>query len=110
VSEESEEHITQEVYDELLKVTDAKTRYNRDHRVAMKSMVSLVKSGHAAFLFLRDDECREWWSKEVKAAATKVNNRKEKRRIYELKKSAWDKLSEKDRKALGLRKPIEPKG
>jgi len=80
-----------------------------DERIARKSLVSLVKSGHATFLFLADDETREYWAKLAKTAATKVAQRKEKQRLYEIKQAVWNRLSEEDRKILKIRKPIAPK-
>jgi hypothetical protein len=98
-----EQHIAPEVYEEILHSTD------RKDRILRKSMVALVKSGHASFLFLRDDESREWWSMAVKVATASIKKRKEAWSVYEIKQRAWDRLSEADRKILKLRKPIAPK-
>jgi hypothetical protein len=108
--EDNELQIAPEVYEEILHNTDRKNYLNVNERILRKSMVALVKSGHAAFLFLRDDESREWWSKTVKQASATVEKRKEVWRVYEIKQRAWDRLSEDDRKILKLRKPTMPKG
>ena len=108
--EDNEVTIAPEVYEEILHNTDRKNYLNANERILRKSMVTLVKSGHASFLFLRDDESREWWSKTVKVAAATVEKRREAWRVYEIKQRAWDRLSEDDRKILKIRKPTMPKG
>ena len=107
--EDNEVTIAPEVYEELLRNTEKKNYVNQTERILRKSMVSLVKSGHATFLFLRDDESREWWSKMVKSAAATVEKNREAWRVYEIKQRAWDRLNEDDRKILKLRKPSMPK-
>ena len=107
--EDTELQIAPEIYEEILRNTEKKNYVNQTERILRKSMVSLVKSGHASFLFLRDDESRDWWSKTVKVAAATVEKRKEAWRVYEIKQRAWDRLSEEDRKILKLRKPTAPK-
>ena len=105
-----EQHIAPEIYEEILRNTDTKNYVRLDERIARKSLVSLVKSGHATFLFLADDETREYWAKLAKTAATKVAQRKEKQRLYEIKQAVWNRLSEEDRKILKIRKPTPPRG
>jgi hypothetical protein len=107
--EDNEVTIAPEVYEEILRNTEKKNYVNQTERILRKSMVSLVKSGHATFLFIRDDESREWWSKTVKTAAATVEKNREAWRVYEIKQRAWDRLSEDDRKILKLRKPTMPK-
>lgn len=102
--------IAPEVYEEILRNTDRKNYMNVNERILRKAMVTLVKSGHAAFLFLRDDESRDYWTKIVKQAANNVEQRREAWRVYEIKQRAYDRLSEEDRKILKLRKPTMPKG
>ena len=108
--EDNEVTIAPEVYEEILRNTEKKNHVNQTERILRKSMVALVKSGHAAFLFLRDDESREWWSKTVKVAAATIEKRREAWRVYEIKQRAWDRLNEEDRKILKIRKPTMPKG
>jgi hypothetical protein len=107
--EDNEVTIAPEVYEEILRNTDKKNYVNVNERILRKAMVSLVKSGHASFLFLRDDESRDWWSKTVKVAVATVEKRKEAWRVYEIKQKAWDRLNEDDRKILKIRKPTMPK-
>lgn len=101
--------IAPEVYEEILRNTDKKNYINQNERILRKAMVSLVKSGHATFLFIQDDESRNWWSKTVKQAAATVEKNREAWRVYEIKQKAWDRLSDEDRKILKLRKPTAPK-
>ena len=110
MNEDTELQIDAEVYEEILRNTDKKNYVNQNERILRKTMVALVKSGHATFLFLRDDESRNWWGKIVKQANATVEKRREAWRIYEIKKNAWDRLSEEDRKILKIRKPTMPRG
>ena len=107
--EDTELQIAPEIYEEILRNTDKKNYVNVNERILRKAMVSLVKSGHATFLFLRDDESRNWWSKTVKQAAASVERNREAWRTYEIKQRAYDRLSEEDRKILKLRKPTKPR-
>jgi hypothetical protein len=107
--EDNELQIAPEVYEVILHNTEKKNYLNVNERILRKSMVALVKSGHAAFLFLRDDESREWWAKTVKTASATVEKRREAWRVYEIKQRVWDRLSEDDRKILKIRKPTMPK-
>ena len=107
--EDNEVTIAPEVYEEILRNTEKKNYVNQTERILRKSMVSLVKSGHATFLFIRDDESREWWIKTVKTAVATVEKNREAWRVYEIRQQAWDRLNEDDRKILKLRKPTMPK-
>jgi len=107
--EDNEVTIAPEVYEEILRNTEKKNYVNVNERILRKAMVSLVKSGHATFLFLRDDESREWWSKTVKTAAATVEKNREAWRVYEIRQRAYDRLNEEDRKILKLRKPTMPR-
>ena len=109
MTEETELQIAPEVYEEILRNTEKKNYVNVNERILRKAMVSLVKSGHATFLFLRDDESRDWWSKTVKTAAAAIEKNRAAWRVYEIKQRAWDRLSEEDRKILKIRKPTAPK-
>ena len=86
--EDTELQIAPEVFDEILRNTDKKNYVNQNERILRKRMVALVKSGHATFLFLRDDESRNWWSKIVKQASATVEKNRETWRIYEIKQLA----------------------
>lgn len=78
-------------------------------RIAKKIMLELIKAGYADFILLRDDEVSAWWNSLIKAANTAFYAYQEQLRLYELKLSAWEKLSDDERKMLKIRKPIKPK-
>lgn len=103
------ENIDPDIFAEILRNTDRKNAINLGERVLRKTIVELVKSGKATFLFIRDDESRNYWSKLVKEASAKVEKRREAWRIYEMKQNVWDRLSEEDRKILKIRKPTKPR-
>lgn len=114
--ETTEYKIDEDIIEEILLGTDRKTSVpartkfvKKEERILRKTIVSLVKSGHATFLFLKDDETREYWSSLVNSASKTVRKRKEAWAKYETKLSVYNKLTEQERKALGLRKPVEPR-
>ena len=108
--EEGETIISQEVYEEILRGTDMRaTYYVKSEHMAKKAMVELVKSGYAAFFFLRDEEARDWWGGLVRTATAKVEERKQKMAEYELKVRVWNRLTATERRTLGIRKPAKPK-
>ena len=82
-----------------------------DAKIAKTVMIELVKAGHADFLLLRDDVVAKWWGKMVAAAQKAIDLHVEKKRIYQIKMAAWERLTVEERKVLGLVKaPIKPKG
>ena len=102
------DHIEPEVFEEILDKTN--NYMQKEQRIARKALVSLVKSGHATFLFLADDEIRDYWAKLASTAAQTIAKRREAWAKYEIKKAAWDRLTEEDRKILKIRKPTAPRG
>jgi len=83
---------------------------SKPERMARKIMVELVKAGRAEFLLLRDDEVNGWWGSIVGSIREKILKYKERVRVYEVKKQAYDKLTAQERRTLGIRKPVKPKG
>ena len=80
-------------------------------KIAKTVMIELVKAGHADFLLLRDDSVAKWWGKMVADAQKAIDLLVEKKRIYQIKMTAWERLTVEERKVLGLVKaPIKPKG
>jgi hypothetical protein len=73
-------------------------------RIACKAMTELVKSGHADFLVLKDDEVREWWEKHQEADRKAQEAKAEKARKTKLKKEALAKLSDEEKIVLGIKK------
>lgn len=82
-----------------------------DAKIAKTVMIELVKAGHADFLLLRDDVVAKWWGKMVTAAQKAIDLLVEKKRVYQIKMAAWERLTVEERKVLGLVKaPVKPKG
>lgn len=106
---EQEVEIAPEIYNEILSKTEKRNYIRLDERIARKTLVELVKAGRAAFLFIRDDETRDYWTALVNEASAEVKKKKEAWRLYDIKQSAWDRLSLEDRKTLGIRKPTKPR-
>lgn len=73
-------------------------------RIACKAMTELVKSGHADFLVLKDDEVREWWEKHQEADRKAQEAKAEKARRAKVKREALAKLSDEEKKILGIKK------
>ena len=89
--------------------SDAKQKAMKQHadklaRIACKAMTELVKSGQADFLILKDDEVREWWEAHQEADRKAKEAQAEKRRIAKLKMEALAKLSDEEKKVLGIKK------
>jgi len=73
-------------------------------------MVELVKSGHADFLLLRDDNVNRWWRGIVGAAREAIETAHSRVYMYKVKLAAWERLTPQERRALGIRKPTKPRG
>lgn len=73
-------------------------------RIACKALTELVKSGHADFLVLKDDEVREWWEKHQEDDRKAQEAKAEKARRAKIKKEALSKLSDEEKKILGIKK------
>lgn len=72
-------------------------------RIACKAMTELVKSGHADFLVLKDDEVREWWDKHQEDDRKAQEAKAERARKAKIKKDALAKLSDEEKKILGIK-------
>ena len=82
-----------------------------DAKIAKTVMIELVKAGHADFLLLRDDSVAKWWGGIVSVARKAIEAHEEKKRIYQIKMTAWERLTVEERKVLGIVKaPVKPKG
>lgn len=87
-----------------------KQQCDRLARIACKAMEALEKDGHADFLLLKDDEVREWWNKHKEAdrlhreeEARKRREREEKKRLKKVKEELLNRLTDDEKKALGLK-------
>ena len=81
-----------------------KNKTDKLARIACKAMEELVKSGHADFLILKDDEVREWWEQHQEADRKAKEAELEKRRLAKVRREALAKLSDEERKILGIKK------
>jgi len=107
---EEESLLTREVLEYIERALDGDGYVYKSERLARKIMIELVKAGRAEFLLLRDDEVSQWWGSIVSGIQSKIAKHKERVRLYEIKLQAYNKLSASERKMLGIRKPIKPKG
>lgn len=73
-------------------------------RIACKAMTELTEQGKADFLILRDDEVREWWEKHQEADRKAREARERKEYEARVRKEALAKLSDEERKILGIKK------
>lgn len=84
-------------------VKKLKKQVDRLARIACKAMTELEKNGMEDFILLQDDEVREWWAQhkiaDAKAAAAKA----ERARVAKVKRDALSKLSDEERKVLGIK-------
>lgn len=89
--------------------TRLKEQCDRLARIACKAMTALEKDGHADFLLIKDDEVRTWWEqhkeadrKRMEEEARKKAERAEKKRLKQIKAELLERLTEDERKALGI--------
>lgn len=87
----------------LDEVKKLKKQVDRLARIACKAMTELEKNRMEVFILLQDDEVREWWAQhkiaDAKAAAAKA----ERARVAKVKRDALSKLSDEERKVLGIK-------
>ena len=72
-------------------------------RIACKAMGALEKEGKEDFLLLKDDEVRIWWKNHKIADAKAAAEKAERVRVAKIKKEAMSKLSDEERKVLGIK-------
>jgi hypothetical protein len=80
-----------------------KTRPHAGDEMAQRIMDALCENGHGDFLLIRDDEIREWWQGVVKERAAEQRRADARRRRAELRENALKKLTEEERRALGIK-------
>ena len=83
---------------------DWKTKTDKLARIACKAMEELVKSGKADFLLIKDDEVREWWEQHQEADRKAREERAKKRLESKIRREALAKLSDEEKKILGIKK------
>lgn len=100
---------SQEILDFIIQGTGEANYITKPEKIARKVMVELVKAGYADFILLRDEEVSQWWGKIYGGVRQRYEKYQEKMRTYELKLSAYEKLTKEERTTLGIRKPTKPK-
>ena len=83
---------------------ELKERADMLARIACKAMTELAEQGRAEFLVLRDDEVREWWHQQQEADRKAQEAKLEKQRLAKIKKNALKKLTNEEKKVLGIKK------
>ena len=83
---------------------ERKERADMLARIACKAMTELAEQGRAEFLVLRDDEVREWWHQHQEADRKAQEAKLEKQRLAKIKKDALKKLTDEEKKVLGIKK------
>jgi hypothetical protein len=90
---------------------ELKTKLDLVTRVACKAMTELERYGVAAAILLRDREVDSWWHrhKELDRAERKKEEEKrkkaeEKKRLAAIKKEVLSRLTDDEKKALGIKK------
>ena len=86
-------------------VRKLKQECDRLARIACKAMTELVKSGYGDFLVLKDDEVREWWEKHQEDDRKAREAQLEKERRAQVRKEALAKLSDDEKRVLGISVP-----
>ena len=73
-------------------------------RIACKAMTELESNSIGAFLLLKDDEVRTWWLAHKEADRKAQEARVEKARVAKVRRDALKKLTDEERKVLGIKK------
>lgn len=81
-----------------------KNKTDKLARIACKAMEELVKSGKADFLLIKDDEVREWWDQHQEADRKAREAREQKERDARVRREALAKLTDEEKKILGIKK------
>jgi len=83
--------------------------YNIHYQFTIKLLVELIKQGKAEFILLREEEIKNCLEQTVETAKKEIIKKRLSKKTYELKLSAWEKLSLEERKLLKIKKPVPPK-
>lgn len=96
---------------EILNIIEAKTKKLTSGyvRYAKLTMVELERNNLTSFVLIKHDDLRDWWTNELERVTRQETRYVEACKQYQIKMSAWEKLTVADRKILGLRKPVKPK-
>jgi hypothetical protein len=73
-------------------------------RIACKAMTELESNSIGDFLLLKDDEVRTWWLAHKEADRKAQAAAAEKARVARVKRDALKKLTDEEKKVLGIKK------
>ena len=73
-------------------------------RIACKAMTELESNSIGDFLLLKDDEVRTWWLAHKEADRKAQEAAAEKARLAKIKRDALKKLTDEEKKVLGIKK------
>jgi hypothetical protein len=73
-------------------------------RIACKAMTELESNSIGDFLLLKDDEVRTWWLAHKEADRKAQEAAAEKARVAKVKRDALKKLTDEEKKVLGIKK------
>jgi hypothetical protein len=73
-------------------------------RIACKAMTELESNSIGDFLLLKDDEVRTWWVVHKEADRKAQEARIEKARVAKVRRDALKKLTDEEKKVLGIKK------
>jgi ABC-type cobalamin/Fe3+-siderophores transport system ATPase subunit len=91
-------------YDDRDGITKLKAQNDKLARIACKALAELEKNGVEDLLLLGDDEVRDWWKAHKEADAKAAAEKAEKARLAKLRREALSKLSDEEKKVLGIKK------
>ena len=85
---------------------ELKLKANNDKlaRIACKAMTELERNSIGDFLLLKDDEVRTWWLAHKEADRKAQEAAAEKARVAKVKRDALKKLTDEEKKVLGIKK------
>jgi hypothetical protein len=72
-------------------------------KIAVVAISELVNQGKADFLFLRDEEVKDFWEKHLVKIVSIREEKERVKREQEMRKAALAKLSAEEKKLLGIR-------
>ncbi len=82
----------------------------KPERLLRRTILELVQQNASMFLFIKDDEIREYWEKIARECTKTLEARREAWKKYNLRIAAYEKLTPEERKIVGMRKPAKPAG
>ena len=81
-----------------------KARADMLARIACKAMTELESNSIEDLLLLKDDEVRTWWAAHKEADRKARETEERKKQYLKLRRSALKKLTDEEKKVLGIKK------